>query len=110
MKTLPGMERRINEHIVSFHFPVVPDCNAAAAGGSDFSCSLAQSQPNPAEVSAVRRSFGHRVPAAAEDDLDRVPGHRRILNSESFHSVVGMTTGTSQGGKSIAWNYLGQFS
>ena len=99
MKTLPGMERRINEHIVSFHFPAVPDCNAAA-GGSDFPGSLAQSQPNPAEVSAVRRSFGHRAPA---DDLDGIPGRRPILNSESFHSVVGMTTGTSQVGKSIAW-------
>ena len=52
VKTLPGMERRINEHIVSFHFPSVP-----AAAGSDFpgsaGGSLAQSN-QPAEMSDIR--------------------------------------------------------
>ena len=103
VKTLPGMERRINEHIVSFHFPAVPDgCTDFPVSGGG---SLAQSNPaeaaaTAAEMSAIRSSFGHRVPAAA-DVFDAVPGRRRIVNSESFHGVVG-TTGPSQGGNSRA--------
>lgn len=104
VKSLPGMERRINEHIVSFHFPAVPDhCAAAAAGSSDFPGSgggslAAQSnqaaEMAAAEMSAIRSSFGHRVPAAADvfdTTAAAVPGRRHIVNSESFHSVVGIT-------------------
>ena len=116
------MERRINEHIVSFHFPAVPDhCAAAAAGSSDFPGSgggslAAQSnqaaEMAAAEMSAIRSSFGHRVPAAADvfdTTAAAVPGRRHIVNSESFHSVVGITGIGTQGTNSIenklAWSF-----
>ena len=95
------MKRRINEHIVSFHFPAVPE----SAAGRDYPGSgvgsLAAQTTQPAEFAAAafRSSFGHRAHvgrAAADVSNGDAPGRRRIVNSESFHGAVGITHTSKQ--------------
>jgi hypothetical protein len=118
VKTLPGMERKINEHLVGFSFPPILQCGSGGPG-SRASNSLAAGGPNSGpvgvdlsaqEVPLLKGSFGHHMAncsSVGSQSQDSIYGLERsgggtnsrmmMINSESANSVIGLTsTSTSQ--------------
>ncbi len=117
VKTLPGMERKINEHIVGFSFPPMVQCGSSAGGsvqvasggggvpGSRASTATVavappemQQQQQQHEVPLLKGSFGHHMVGSHSQDsiygLDSGRGGVMQMgpSSESANSVLGLTS------------------